>query len=217
MRLAVSNLAWPSRQEDAAYELLASLGVPGVEVAPTRLGPWNALPVARLAEHRAKLAAAGLVVGSLQAIFYGRIEPQLLGDASAFRLMHEHMRLVAGIAAALGATTLVFGSPRNRLRGEMSVEHAGELARERLYLLGDVVMDAGAVLAIEPVPAAYGGDFLGSWREVLHIVQDVNHPGVRVQTRLDTTSGFRLKCASSVTIRSVPSRMRFGSCKRSMA
>jgi sugar phosphate isomerase/epimerase len=184
MRLAVSNLAWPSGQEDAAYELLASLGVPGVEVAPTRLGPWNAWPVARLVEHRAKFAAAGLVVSSLQAILYGRIEPQLLGDASTFRHMHEHMRLVAEIAAALGATALVFGSPRNRRRGEMPAERAGELARERLYLLGDVVMDAGAVLAIEPVPAAYGGDFLGSWREVLRLVEDVNHPGVRVH--LDT-------------------------------
>jgi sugar phosphate isomerase/epimerase len=184
MRLAVSNVAWPLGQEDAAYELLASLGVAGVEVAPTRLGPWNALPVSCLAEHRAKLAAAGLVVSSLQAIFYGRIEPQLLGDASAFRLMHEHMRLVTGIAGALGATALVFGSPRNRRRGEMSIERAGKIAGERLSLLGDVVMDAGAVLAIEPVPAVYGGDFLGSWREVLRIVEDVNHPGVRVH--LDT-------------------------------
>ena len=44
MRLAISNLAWPSAQDDIVFDRLARLGVSGVEVAPTRLAAWDALP-----------------------------------------------------------------------------------------------------------------------------------------------------------------------------
>jgi sugar phosphate isomerase/epimerase len=184
MRLAVSNLAWPAQQDDAAFDLLASLGVQGVEVAPTKLAPWNALTVTQLSEFRSRLAAAGLAVSSLQAILYGLDRPQLLGDALQFQLMRDHMKVVADIAAQLGGRSLVFGSPRNRIRGAAAKEASWDIARDRLRILAETVATAGAVIGIEPVPAAYGGDFLGSWRDVLKMVQEVDHAGVRVH--LDT-------------------------------
>jgi sugar phosphate isomerase/epimerase len=184
MRLAVSNLAWPAQLDDAAFDLLASLGVGGVEVAPTKIAPWNALSASSLSEYRSKLAGAGLVVSSLQAILYGRDEPQLLGDGPRFEQMRDHIKLVTGVAAQLGGSVLVFGSPRNRIRGPMAEDEAWSIARDRLRSLAEIAGEAGVALGIEPVPAAYGGDFLTSWREVLRMVQEVDHPGVRVH--LDT-------------------------------
>lgn len=184
MRLAVSNLAWPARQDNAAFDLLASLGVQGVEVAPTKLAPWNELTATHLSEFRNKLGSAGLVVSSLQAILYGLDRPQLLGDEAQFQLMRDHLTMVADIAARLGGRAMVFGSPRNRLRGITADGDAWRIARDRLRIIAENVANAGAVVGIEPVPAAYGGDFLGSWRDVLRMVQDVDHAGVRVH--LDT-------------------------------
>ena len=77
-RLAVSNLAWPTEQDDAAFALLARLGVAGVEVAPTRLAAWDALSAVQLADYRSRLAASGLAVSSLQAMLFGLPELQLL-------------------------------------------------------------------------------------------------------------------------------------------
>lgn len=184
MRLAVSNLAWPVQQDDAAFHLLASLGVQGVEVAPTKLAPWSELTATHLSEFRGRLASAGLVVSSLQAILYGLDRPQLLGDEPQFQLMRDHLKIVADIAAQLGARALVFGAPRNRARGAAANGDAWRIARDRLRIIAENVANAGAVLGIEPVPAAYGGDFLGSWRDVLKMVREVDHPGVRVH--LDT-------------------------------
>jgi sugar phosphate isomerase/epimerase len=184
MRLAVSNLAWPAPQDDAAFRLLTSLGVQGVEVAPTKLAPWNALTATQLSEFRSRLAAAGLVVSSLQAILYGLDQPQLLGDERQFLLMRDHVKKVADIGAQLGGQALVFGSPRNRVRGAGADRDIWRIARDRLRILAETAAAGGTIIGIEPVPAAYGGDFLGSWRDVLKMVQDVDHAGVRVH--LDT-------------------------------
>jgi sugar phosphate isomerase/epimerase len=109
---------------------------------------------------------------------------QLLGDGAAFEGMLEHIRHVADIGAVLGARVLVFGSPGNRLRLEMEPERAWARARERLRILGEITLSSGVIIGVEPVPAAYGGDFLDSWPDVLRIVREVDHPGLRVH--LDT-------------------------------
>jgi D-psicose/D-tagatose/L-ribulose 3-epimerase len=184
IRLAMSNLAWPADQEQAAFALLARLGVQGVEVAPTRLAAWDALPDSLLARYRARLQAEGLVVSSLQAILFGRPELRLFADPAAFEALTAHMRHVSAIGEALGAGVLVFGSPRNRSIGELPLEVAWPMARDRFRLLGEIAAASGVVIGIEPVPAIYGGDFLTSWRDVLRMVRDVDHAGVRVH--LDT-------------------------------
>jgi sugar phosphate isomerase/epimerase len=183
-RLAVSNLAWPAEQEDAAFALLAHLGVPGVEVAPTRLAPWDELSVAQLADYRTRLTASGLVVSSLQALLFGRPELQLLGEQTVFAAMLEHIRRVSEVAAQLGGRVMVFGSPRNRLRGKMAADAAWAMARERLGLLGEIAAAADVAIGVEPVPAFYGGDFLTVWQDVLRMVEEVASPGLQVH--LDT-------------------------------
>nr|WP_321985541.1 TIM barrel protein [uncultured Lichenicoccus sp.] len=185
-RLGVSNLAWsagPDRQA-LALALLARHGAAGVEVAPTRIADWDALTPRRLLAFRAACQAEGLVVSSLQAIFYGCPDAALLGDVPAFDAMREQVRRVAGIAAMLGAGVAVFGAPRHRLRGAMTQPAGMALASDRLGLLAELAAAGGMVLAIEPVPAAYGADFLTHAQEVIDLVRRLDHPGVRVH--LDT-------------------------------
>jgi sugar phosphate isomerase/epimerase len=184
MRLAVSNLAWPAELGDLAIDRLVTLGVTGVEVAPTRLAPWEDLNPTLAHGYRARLADAGLSISSLQAILYGRSELTLLGDRDAFAALAEHIRTVADLAAALGAEVMVLGAPRNRLRGATPILEAWALGRDRLEALGEIAAASGVVIGIEPVPGHYGGDFLTQWRDVLAMVREVDNPGVAVH--LDT-------------------------------
>ncbi|WP_431283411.1 sugar phosphate isomerase/epimerase family protein [Humitalea sp. 24SJ18S-53] len=182
--IAVSNLAWPAEALEEALALLAACDARGVEVAPTRMAPWDALTPADLAAYRARLDVHGLVPSSLQAIFFGVPRAQLLGDSAGFDAMVDHLRRVGAVGQALGVSTAVFGAPHNRLRGALTPATAMELAAERLALLAPVAADAGLVLAMEPVPAAYGSDFLMTWRAALALVRHVGHPAVRLH--LDT-------------------------------
>lgn len=178
IRLGVSNLAWPARAEARALALLAGSGVLGVEVAPTRIAPWDEITPRRLASFGQACTRAGLSVSSLQAIFYGRPDALLLGDEEGFEVMCEHVRHVAAIAHGLGAGVAVFGAPKNRLRGDLEPADAMEIGAERLHRLGDIAAEGNLVLAMEPVPPVYGADFLNHADEVVRIVRMTRHPFV---------------------------------------
>ena len=98
MRLGVSNLAWAPADTPAAMDLLAALGVQGIEAVPE-------------------------------------------ADAE-------------GLAAA------------------------------RLRILGDIAQAAGLTIALEPVPACYGADFLLCAADVRRLVRQCGHPAIR--THLDS-------------------------------
>ncbi len=184
-RIALSNLAFPAAEAPRLLAALAAEGLAGVEVAPTRLGPWEAMTPAAVAAHRAELAALGLAVPSLQAILFGAEGVALLGDAAAFDRLLDHLRRVAAIGAGFGAGIAVFGSPRQRSRGALPAAEAFALGAERLRRAAELcIAEGGPALGLEPVPAAYGGDFLETAAEVLAMVRAVDHPGLRVH--LDT-------------------------------
>lgn len=185
MKLSVSNLAIPADAGAAGWEALAAAGVQGVEVAPTRLAPWDALDTAMLRGHRRELEAHGLTISSLQAIFFGVDGLSLLGQPEAFAAMQAQIARMGQIAAVLGAEVAVFGAPRQRARGTMPPEEAFALGTERFARLAATAAAEGLVIGLEPVPATYGNDFLPGWRDVLAMVQAVDHPALRVH--LDTS------------------------------
>ncbi|TLU73975.1 sugar phosphate isomerase/epimerase family protein [Lichenicoccus roseus] len=186
MRLAVSNLAWdPALVPDARMlAMLARGGASGVEVAPTRLAPWNEITPSRLQGFRDACRGEGLSVSSLQAIFYGCTGMALLAGDAEFASMREQVRRLAGIATGLGAPVAVFGAPAYRSRGALTLSAATDLASDRLWQLAELAGAGGVVLGLEPVPAVYGADFLERAGEVIGMVSRVGHPGLRVH--LDT-------------------------------
>lgn len=183
-RLAISNLALPTTIGPELLKDLQTAGIQGIEVAPTRLGSWAELTDERLDGYRRLLADHGLVVSSLASLCFDTADLHLLGNQSSFEKMRSHLQRVAVIGSRLGAEVGVFGSPRNRLRGEMSITAAAELGQQRLRNLAETVAAEGFCLGLEPVPATYGGDFLRSAAEVIAMVQRVDHAGLRVH--LDT-------------------------------
>ncbi len=191
MKLGVSNLAWPAEATGAALSTLPSLGVVGLEVAPTRIADWGALTSAALTGYRSRVEAAGLRVCSLQAIFFGRPQAQLLGDAGGFAEMADHLKRVSEIGHGLGAGVAVFGAPRNRAKGSLSGREAQCLAAERLRILGSICAPAGLRLVLEPIPERYGADFLLHAAEVRDVVALCGHEsiGAHLDTACVTLAG----------------------------
>lgn len=184
MKIAISNLAFPVSEADIAYERLARAGASGIEIAPSRVQPWEQLSSRAGAEERRRLNAHGLEASSLQAIFFGRPELQLLGEEAGFLQMRDHVARLGEYADALGVTVAVFGAPRHRNRGGLGLAEAFETGKARLRLLAEALAGSGLVLAMEPIPAHYNGDFLQSYAEVLEMVEAVDHPAIGLH--LDT-------------------------------
>jgi sugar phosphate isomerase/epimerase len=176
MRLAASNLAWPTDREADALSVLRSRGFEGVEVAPTRVWPsWDGATPAAARALRARLEDEGFAVPALQAVYFGRPEATLFGNGRAGFL--EHGRRVAALAEALGAPVVVLGAPRQRAPGTLSPGQAFLEAVEAFRELGEVFAAHGVRLCIEPNPAAYGCAFVRTPQEGARLVAAVSSPG----------------------------------------
>jgi sugar phosphate isomerase/epimerase len=175
MKLAISNLAVPPDADDEALRGLRSAGADGLEVALGRIAPWAELTARHVHDYRNRVADLGLETPSLQAMFFGLQSASLFGGPAEFHALAERMKKAVEFGAALDAKVAVFGAPKIRQRNGISVEEADEIGFPRLVALADICAAADIRLAIEPVPEAYGGDYLGRWREIAALVRRVDH------------------------------------------
>ncbi len=176
MKLAVSNIAWDTPEQPDILAMLTAGGVAGVEIAPTKLWPdWQGATAEDAALIRKDFAARGFAVPALQSILFGRPDLHVFGDPNG---LVDHIAGVAALAGGLGAAVMVFGSPRNRLRGALSQNEAMRQAVPIFRDIGAACAAAGTSLCIEANPAEYGGDFLLGWREAAELVALVDHPGI---------------------------------------
>ena len=185
MKLAFGNIAWGPDEDHAVPDLLRDNQVQGIEVAPTRLWPnWDgATPEAATAYARA-MDEVGLATPSLQSLLFGRPDLQVFGSPRQQAELISHLAHVASLAAAMHAKVLVFGSPKNRDRGDLTPAQAMQHAIRFFRQAGQVCADAGVTLGIEANPSCYGCNFATRWQEAEELVRHCNHPGIGLH--LDT-------------------------------
>lgn len=192
MRLAISNIAWPPGADDAVTPILIAHGVEGVELALTKI--WQEPLAATKAEvhaYRAQWEQRGLRIAALQALLFGKPHLTLFDSESVRRQLLEYLAGIIERAAWLGATALVFGSPKNRYRGERSNEEAWEIAVPFFRELGRVARRHGVRFCIEPNPKEYGCDFVTTVADGMGLVDAVAEEGFGLH--LDT-GGMALSC-----------------------
>lgn len=176
MKLAVSNIGWTAAQDAIAPEVLSAAGATAIEVAPGRVFPaLDSATTADAARFAAGWRAAGLPVVSMQALLFGRPELEVFGDPGPLLAHLEH---VIALAAALGCGPLVFGSPKNRLKGARSLDEAAAAARPVFRAIGDICQRAGTVFCLEANATGYGCDFMTELAEADAVASAVDHPHV---------------------------------------
>lgn len=177
MQLCVSNIAWPTTEDDETHALLAASGVRLIELAPTRWWPdLSQVTADQTAECRARLERHGLRIAAFQAVLFGRPELGVF-DAATREPCARYLEAVIELAARLGVTAIVFGSPKNRLRGRLSPAEAMAEATPFFRRLGDFAAARGVRFCFEPNPTAYGADFGRTFAEAAELVRAVDSPG----------------------------------------
>jgi sugar phosphate isomerase/epimerase len=95
--------------------------------------------------------------------------------------MLKHLEFMIDLAGSLGATVAVFGSPKNRIKGELTPLEANEMATRFFNRLAPCLAGNNVVLTLEPNAPAYGADFLVTYEEVVDLAQQINSPNIRPQ------------------------------------
>jgi D-psicose/D-tagatose/L-ribulose 3-epimerase len=178
IRRAISNIAWGAADESQMAARLVGWGATGVEVAPARVvsRPDRAEPH-ELWAYRDFWERHGLPIVATQALLFGRPELQLFAAPTVRGELLEYLTRIIWLSAELGAETLVFGSPKNRRRGELAIDEALAIAESFFRELGRRAEAAGVWLALEANPAAYGGDFVLTAEQAWELVRRVDQPG----------------------------------------
>lgn len=182
MRLAISNIAWDIAEDLAVAQLLGKFGVDAIDVAPGKYfpDPANAKDEG-IANVKRWWADHGIEITGMQALLFGTTGLNVFGDNNSQQAMLDHLGAVCRIGAGLGATRLVFGSPKNRDRSGLSDAQTLEQAVNFFRRLGDAAQEHGVIVCLEPNPTRYGANFMTSSAETAHVVAAVGHGAIRMQ------------------------------------
>ena len=184
-KLSVSNIAWSAEHDTEMYPYLKKVGYQGLEIAPTRIYPE--LPYEKVIE--AKIWAEGLkkeyglVISSMQSIWYGRQE-KIFGSIEERSFLVDYTKKAIDFAEAIGCHNLVFGNPRNR-----DVEDA---INKYPYVLdffreiGDYALEHHTIIAIEPNPIIYNTRFINYTEQAVELAYLSKSEGIKVNVDLGT-------------------------------
>lgn len=182
MRLAISNIAWDQSEDLAVAKLLQKFSVDAIDVAPGKYfpDPINAKYDEVIAVKQ-WWADYGIEITGMQSLLFGMTGLNMFGDCKSQEAMLAHLRGICRIGAGLGATRLVFGSPKNRDRSRLSDIQTHEQAVTFFRRLGDVAKEYGVIVCLEPNPTRYGANFMTTSDETTHIVTSVDHDSIKMQ------------------------------------
>lgn len=185
MRISISNIAWDTVLDEAVAALLRRYAVDAIDIAPGKYFPDPAAAKpADFERVRGWWNERGIDIIGMQALLFGTKGLNLFGVPESRAAMLAHLGAVCRVGAGVGATRMVFGSPKNRDRGSLDFEAAADQAAGFFRELGAVAADHGVTVCLEPNPVHYGCNFMTNSDEAARVVERAAHPFVRLQ--LDT-------------------------------
>jgi sugar phosphate isomerase/epimerase len=182
MRLAISNIAWDVSEDEAIARLLTRYAIDAIDVAPGKYFPNpEKAGTEEIAAVRRWWTERGIEITGMQSLLFGTTGLNMFGSAPTKDAMLDRLAAVCRIGAGLGASRLVFGSPKNRDRNGLADEEAFDQAVRFFRRLGEIAQDHGVMICLEPNPPCYGANFMTTSLETVTVVEGVDHPAIRMQ------------------------------------
>lgn len=178
MKLVISNIAWTNEEEIDVAQLLRELDVRYVEVAPTKRwqDPTAEATDEEIANYKQFWADYGIEIVAFQSMLFNRPDLKIFEEDTRQATL-EYLKRFVGLAPKFGARAMVFGSPKNRQRGQVSVLEAEAISKDFFNELGNDAAANQTVFCIEPNPVEYACDFVTNAKQGIELVKKVNNPG----------------------------------------
>lgn len=192
MELAVSSIAWHPEEEVSVAEKLQSLGVKNIELAPTKIweDPTKATDE-QIEEVVSWWKSYDIAVVAFQSMLFSRPDLKLFESEENRRECAQYLKDFVVLAGRMGAKKMVFGSPKNRQRGNMSYEQAFGIAKDFFSEIAATAEENNVVFCIEPNAPQYNCDFVTTAQEGAELVRAVDRPsfGLHLDTACMTLAG----------------------------
>lgn len=185
MRLAISNLAWDTSEDESVAAILQAYKIDAIDIAPGKYFPDPKMTSnTEISRVKSWWAAKSIQIIGMQALLFGTTGLNVFGSKKSQDDMLSHLQEICRIGNRLGATRLVFGSPKNRDCAGLSELQVKEMAYDFFNKLGTIAKNHDVLICLEPNPTLYGANFMINSVETASIVQNVNHSAVKMQLDL---------------------------------
>ncbi len=184
MKFAISNIAWDSEYDVQMYKELQTMGVDGLEIAPTRIlstNPYDRTDEAVDFANKIELEY-GLVIPSMQSIWYGKTE-NIWKSESDRQALYDYTKKAIDFAAAIGCKNLVFGCPRNRAYINSIDESVGIAFFKDL---GEYAYSKGTCIGMEANPTIYNTNYINTTEQAISLIKVVNSEGFKLNLDMGT-------------------------------
>ncbi|HOS16823.1 MAG TPA: sugar phosphate isomerase/epimerase family protein [Bacteroidales bacterium] len=185
MKLSISNIAWEQKYDTEMYVFLKSMGITGLEIAPSRIFPENPYEQKKKATDWKEelLNNYGLEISSMQSIWYGHTE-RIFGSEEERAFLIEYTKKAILFAEAIGCKNLVFGNPKNRDTDNITKNMS--VAIDFFKQIGDFAIDHNTVVSLEANPIIYNTRFLNTTEEAFEMIRKIKSNGIRLNVDLGT-------------------------------
>lgn len=182
MRLSISNIAWDVVEDKEVLSLLKRYKIDAIDIAPGKYFPDIIRTTdSEISRVRDWWLSQGIDIVGMQALLFGTTGFNIFSSANVQSAMLHHLESVCRIGAGLGATRLVFGSPKNRDSTGLADEQINDVAVDFFNRLGDIASQHNVIICLEPNPVIYGANFMTDTKETAKVVRSVGHSSVFMQ------------------------------------
>ena len=172
-RLIISNLSWKHNNNlDMIYKL-KDYGINSLEIAPYKYfgSSIDNIDINSITNN--------VNIYSFQSILYPLNKNIFHSDDDRLDIKNCLYKMI-DVAIKLNVKILVFGSPKNRKRNNLSYDNALEIAISFFKEIGDYAYANNVILCIEPNAKIYGCDFITNSIEGRELVLKVNSDGFKL-------------------------------------
>jgi sugar phosphate isomerase/epimerase len=180
VKFAVSNIALPSYSHFDELVQLGTMGLQGIEVAPSRVWKktWKGLSAKMVTQYRADVERAGLRIIGLHSLFYDHPNLGLFCSEEYMPETLDFMVHLSSVCRDLGGKQLIYGGGRNR--GNISKYEAFQRTIDFCGTLCNRIQTHGTIYCFEPL-SPRKSDFINTVEESVTIVETLNNRAFQVQ------------------------------------
>ena len=180
--IAISNIAWDVVMDEEVSEVLCTSGVSYIDIAPSKyFSHPSEVSEDELLKVKEYWIQKGIEPLGMQSLLFGTQDLNVFGNLAVQDKLLSHLSDICHIGSILGATKLVFGSPKNRNRSHYSDQQAAKKAIDFFIRLGDVAKSKNVVVCLEPNPTCYQSNFMTNSLDTARIVEAIDHDNIRMQ------------------------------------
>ena len=129
--IAISNLAWSQAEDEQIFKIMADLQVSLLEISPFReSADKKAINNESARNLKKQMRSYGIKIIALQTLLYRFPELVIFQDKMTRKKTLNHLIRVIDFAHEVGAKSLIFGSPKNKLRKELKYDSAFAIATD---------------------------------------------------------------------------------------